>query len=207
MSRRGFLNSFGMGLGGIALGSLLEPGALLGSAVGRGMMGVPHFAPKAKRIIYLFQSGGPSQLDLFDPKPTLIEKHGTELPEEIRRGQRLTAMSGNQASLPLVGSPFKFAPRGQGGVEISDTLPHISGIADDLCLIRSMHTEAINHGPGVTHMQTGSQFPGRPSIGAWLNYGLGLENDNLPSFVVMVTKGKGGQPLVSRLWGERFFAI
>ncbi|MDP6448470.1 MAG: DUF1501 domain-containing protein, partial [Pirellulaceae bacterium] len=131
-------------------------------------------------------------------------KHGTELPEEIRRGQRLTAMSGNQASLPLVGSPFKFAPRGQSGVEISDMLPHVSGIADDLCLIRSMHTEAINHGPGVTHMQTGSQFPGRPSIGAWLNYGLGRENDNLPSFVVMVTKGKGGQPLVSRLWGSGF---
>ena len=204
MSRRGFLNSFGMGLGGIALGSLLQPGALLGSEVGRGMMGSPHFVPRAKRIIYLFQSGGPSQLDLFDPKPTLIEKHGTELPEEIRRGQRLTAMSGNQASLPLVGSPFKFAPRGQSGVEISDMLPHVSGIADDLCLIRSMHTEAINHGPGVTHMQTGSQFPGRPSIGAWLNYGLGRENDNLPSFVVMVTKGKGGQPLVSRLWGSGF---
>ena len=204
MSRRGFLNSFGMGLGGIALGSLLQPGALLGANGGRGVMGGPHFASKAKRIIYLFQSGGPSQLDLYDPKPTLIEKHGTELPEEIRRGQRLTAMSGNQASLPLVGSPFKFAPRGQSGVEISDMLPHISGIADDLCLIRSMHTEAINHGPGVTHMQTGSQFPGRPSIGAWLNYGLGRENDNLPSFVVMVTKGKGGQPLVSRLWGSGF---
>ena len=146
MSRRGFLNSFGMGLGGIALGSLLQPGALLGANGGRGVMGGPHFASKAKRIIYLFQSGGPSQLDLYDPKPTLIEKHGTELPEEIRRGQRLTAMSGNQASLPLVGSPFKFAPRGQSGVEISDMLPHISGIADDLCLIRSMHTEAINHG-------------------------------------------------------------
>ena len=204
MSRRGFLNSFGMGLGGIALGSLLQPGALLGANGGRGVMGGPHFASKAKRIIYLFQSGGPSQLDLYDPKPTLIEKHGTELPEEIRRGQRLTAMSGNQASLPLVGSPFKFAPRGQSGVEISDMLPHISGIADDLCLIRSMHTEAINHGPGVTHMQTGSQFPGRPSIGACLNYGLGRENDNLPSFVVMVTKGKGGQPLVSRLWGSGF---
>ena len=110
-------------------------------------------------------------------------------------------MSGNQASLPLAGSPFKFVPHGQSGLQISDALPHISGIADDLCLVRSMHTEAINHGPGVTHMQTGSQFPGRPSIGAWLNYGLGRANDNLPSFVVMVTKGKGGQPLVSRLWG------
>jgi len=195
MSRRKFLNSFGMGLGGIALGSLLKPNALIGAT---------HFASKAKRVIYLFQSGGPSQLDLYDPKPTLIKKHGTELPDKIRQGQRLTAMSGNQASLPLAGSPFKFEPHGQSGLEISDALPHISGIADDLCLVRSMYTEAINHGPGVTHMQTGSQFPGRPSIGAWLNYGLGRANENLPSFVVMVTKGKGGQPLVSRLWGSGF---
>ena len=204
MSRRGFLNSFGMGLGGIALGSLLKPDALLGAKTSRGALGAAHFAPKAKRVIYLFQSGGPSQLDLYDPKPTLIEKHGTELPEEIRQGQRLTAMSGNQASLPLAGSPFKFVPHGQSGLQISDALPHISGIADDLCLVRSMHTEAIHHGPGVPHMQTGSQFPGRPSIGAWLNYGLGRANDNLPSFVVMGTKGKGGQPLVSRLWGSGF---
>ena len=204
MRRRNFLNSFGMGLGGIALGSLLKPNALLGSPDGRGSMSATHFAPKAKRVIYLFQSGGPSQLDLYDPKPTLIEKHGTELPDAIRQGQRLTAMSGNQASLPLAGSPFKFAPHGQSGLEISDALPHVSGIADDLCVVRSMHTEAINHGPGVTHMQTGSQFPGRPSIGAWLNYGLGRANENLPSFVVMVTKGKGGQPLVSRLWGSGF---
>ena len=204
MSRRHFLNSFGMGLGSIALSSLLKPEALLGATNSRGSLGTSHFPPKAKRIIYLFQSGGPSQLDLYDPKPTLIKKHGTELPEEIRQGQRLTAMSGNQASLPLAGSPFKCAPHGQSGIEISDALPHISSIADDICLVRSMHTEAINHGPGVTHMQTGSQFPGRPSIGAWLNYGLGRTNDNLPSFVVMTTKGKGGQPLVSRLWGSGF---
>ena len=204
MSRRHFLSSFGMGLGSIALSSLLKPEALLGAINTRGSLGTSHFPPKAKRIIYLFQSGGPSQLDLYDPKPTLIKKHGTELPEEIRQGQRLTAMSGNQASLPLAGSPFKFNPHGQSGIEISDALPHISSIADDICLVRSMHTEAINHGPGVTHMQTGSQFPGRPSIGAWLNYGLGRTNDNLPSFVVMTTKGKGGQPLVSRLWGSGF---
>ena len=204
MSRRHFLNSFGMGLGSIALSSLLKPEALLGATNSRGSLGTSHFPSKAKRIIYLFQSGGPSQLDLYDPKPTLIKKHGTELPEEIRQGQRLTAMSGNQASLPLAGSPFKFNPHGQSGIEISDALPHISSIADDICLVRSMHTEAINHGPGVTHMQTGSQFPGRPSIGAWLNYGLGRTNDNLPSFVVMTTKGKGGQPLVSRLWGSGF---
>ncbi len=205
MSRRGFLNSFGMGLGGIALGSLLQPGALPGAPTGRGVMGGPHFAPKAKRIIYLFQSGGPSQLDLFDPKPTLIEKHGTELPEAIRRGQRLTAMSGNQASLPLVGSPFKFAPRGQSGVEISDMLPHVSGIADDLCLIRSMHTEAINHDPGITLINTGSQIPGRPSLGAWASYGLGSANADMPAYIVLLSQGNGknpGQPIFSRLWGS-----
>ena len=204
MSRRHFLSSFGMGLGSIALSSLLKPEALLGATNSRGSLGTSHFPPKAKRIIYLFQSGGPSQLDLYDPKPTLIKKHGTELPEEIRQGQRLTAMSGNQASLPLAGSPFKFNPHGQSGIEISDALPHISSIADDICLVRSMHTEAINHGPGVTHMQTGSQFPGRPSIGAWLNYGLGRTNDNLPSFVVMTTKGKGDN-LSSQGCGEVAF--
>ena len=199
MTRRQLFGRAALGLGTAALANVLGPDLLA-----KGQAPGTHFAPKAKRVIYLFQSGGPSQLDLYDPKPTLIEKHGTELPEEIRQGQRLTAMSGNQASLPLAGSPFKFVPHGQSGLQISDALPHISGIADDLCLVRSMHTEAINHGPGVTHMQTGSQFPGRPSIGAWLNYGLGRANDNLPSFVVMVTKGKGGQPLVSRLWGSGF---
>ena len=126
------------------------------------------------------------------------------LPEEIRRGQRLTAMSGNQASLPLAGSPFKFKPHGESGNVISDLLPHTATIADELCVIRSLYTEAINHGPAVTYLQTGSQFPGRPSMGAWLDYGLGTETDNLPAFVVLVTKGKGGQPLVSRLWGSGF---
>ena len=202
MNRRRFLNRFGMGLGGIALADLVNPG--VGRAASAGMLGALHHAPKAKRVIYLFQSGGPSQMDLFDHKPLLNEKHGTQLPDEVRMGQRLTAMSGNQSSLPLVGSPFKFTRHGKSGAWISETLPHLAGVADELCIIKSMRTEAINHGPAVTYLQTGSQFPGRPSMGGWLSYGLGNESDELPTFVVMVTKNKGGQPLVSRLWGSGF---
>jgi len=188
-----------MGLGSLALADLLaaEENARSPQAA----------APpaKAKRVIFLFQAGGPSQIDLYDWKPRLKADQGRELPASIRMGQRLTAMSGNQASLPLVGTPFKMEQHGDSGAWInSDTLPHIAGIADELCFIKSMHTEAINHGPGVTFMQTGSQFPGRPSMGSWLDFGLGSLNQDLPSFVVMVTKNKGGQPLVSRLWGSGF---
>ena len=201
MSRRQMLSRFGMGLGAIALGELESP---LGAAsTGPALPGL-HLAPKAKRVIYLFQSGAPSQIDLFDHKPLLNELHGTELPEEVRRGQRLTSMSGNQASLPLAGSPYKFAPHGESGTWFSELLPHTAAVADQLCVISSMYTEAINHGPAVTFFQTGSQFPGRPSIGAWLNYGLGASNANLPSFVVLISKDEGGQPLISRLWGSGF---
>ena len=201
MSRRQMLSRFGMGLGAMALGELESP---LGAAsTGPALPGL-HLAPKAKRVIYLFQSGAPSQIDLFDHKPLLNELHGTELPEEVRRGQRLTSMSGNQASLPLAGSPYKFAPHGESGTWFSELLPHTAAVADQLCVISSMYTEAINHGPAVTFFQTGSQFPGRPSIGAWLNYGLGASNANLPSFVVLISKGEGGQPLISRLWGSGF---
>jgi len=163
-----------------------------------------HHEAKAKRVIFLFQSGAPSQIDLFDHKPRLIEETGKELPDSVRKGQRLTGMSGNQASLPLVGSLFKFTQHGTSGHWMSDRLPETAKIADDLCIVKSMYTEAINHGPGVTFMQTGSQFPGRPSMGAWLSHGLGTMNRNLPDFVTLVTKGKGGQPLVSRLWGSGF---
>jgi uncharacterized protein (DUF1501 family) len=194
LDRRGFLQRFGGGLGGIALANMLH------GETGDGL----HHPAKAKRVIYLFQSGGPSQIDLFDHKPKLTEETGKELPDSVRQGQRLTGMSGNQASLPLVGSPFKFAQHGKSGHWISDRLPHTAKIADDLCIVKSMYTEAINHGPGVTFMQTGSQFPGRPSMGAWLSHGLGTMNRNLPNFVTLVTKGKGGQPLVSRLWGSGF---
>jgi hypothetical protein len=143
-------------------------------------------------------------LDLFDHKPLLNERHGQQLPDSVRGGQRLTGMSGNQSSIPLAGSPFKFVEWGKSGAKLSELLPHTAKVADDLCFVRSMFTEAINHGPGVTFMQSGSQIPGRPSIGAWLHYGLGSDNENLPSFVVLITKGKGGQPLTSHLWGAGF---
>lgn len=203
MSRRRFLNQFGMGLGAVALSDLVK-GDLAADDRKGGAMDRLHHPAKAKRVIFLFQSGGPSQIDLWDHKPHLNKIQGEQLPESIRKGQRLTGMSGNQSSFPLVGSPFKFKQHGESGQWMSELLPHTAGIADHMCVVNSMYTEAINHGPGVTFLQTGSQFPGRPSIGAWLSYGLGTANRNLPSFVVMVTKNKGGQPLVSRLWGSGF---
>lgn len=202
LNRRTFLNQFGMGLGSVALADLmLREGH---AATDQGILGSPHANAKIKRIIYLFMSGGPSQMDLFDHKPLLNERHGEELPASVRMGQRLTAMSGNQASLPLAGSPFRFQRHGQSGLTMSELLPHTAKVADDLCVVNSMYTEAINHGPAVTFMQTGSQFPGRPTMGAWLSYGLGIENDNLPGYVVLITKNKGGQPLVGRYWGNGF---
>ena len=153
---------------------------------------------------HFFQSGGPSQLDLYDYKPLLNQRHGEQLPDSVRGGQRLTGMSGNQSSIPIAGSPFKFSQHGRSGAWYSELLPHTAKIADDLCIIRSMHTESINHGPGVTFMQTGSQIPGRPSFGSWLDYGLGSAHANLPSFVVLITKDKKGQPLMSHLWGAGF---
>ena len=199
-SRRQILRDFGLGLGSLALADLSRP--LQGASTRQEQR--THFEPRAKRVIYLFQSGGPSQMDLFDYKPLLNEKHGTQLPDHVRKGQRLTGMSANQSSLPLAGSPFKFQQHGESGNWVSEMLPQTATIADEMCILRSLHTEAINHGPAVTHLQTGSQFPGRPSIGAWLDYGLGASNEDLPSFVVLVTKNKGGQPLVSRLWGSGF---
>src|ERR1700759_3421445 len=201
-NRREFFNRAGIGLGGIALAEML--GQRAWAEEDHGVLGGPHFPPKAKLIIYLFMSGGPSQVDLFDYKPLLNERNGEQLPDSIRGGQRLTGMSGNQASIPLVGSPFKFAQQGKAGGWFSELLPHTAAIADDICVVRSMFTEAINHGPGVTFLQTGSQIPGRPSMGAWLSYGLGQDNSNLPSFVVLITKGKGGQPLGAHLWGSGF---
>ncbi len=202
VNRRAFLTQSGLGLGGIALAQLLQQDAA--AEIDRGVLGEPHFPPKAKRIIYLFMSGAPSQLDLLDYKPELNRLHGQQLPDSVRGGQRLTGMSGNQSSIPLVGSPFKFSQHGQGGAWFSELLPRTASIADDLCVVRSMYTEAINHGPGVTFLQTGTQIAGRPSMGAWLSYGLGQENANLPSFVVLITKDKGGQPLGAHLWGSGF---
>jgi hypothetical protein len=163
-----------------------------------------HFEPQAKRIIYLFQSGGPAQQDLFDYKPVLNQMHGKELPASVRGEQRLTGMSANQTSLPLAGSQFKFSQHGKSGAWLSDALPYHRKIVDELCFIKSMHTEAINHDPAITMFQTGSQIAGRPSLGSWISYGLGSDNDNLPGFIVLASAGQGGQPLYARLWGAGF---
>jgi hypothetical protein len=210
LSRRDFLNRFGMGLGGMALSHLLSPvrlGASAAAAMGDGgVLGAPHFAPKAQRIIYLFMAGGPSQLETFDYKPLLNERNGEDLPDSVRMGQRLTGMSGNQSVLPLAGSVYPFKQHGKSGAWVSDLLPHTAGIVDDLCIVRSLYTEAINHDPAITFLQTGSQLSGRPSMGAWLSYGLGSDNENLPAFVVLITPGKVDQPLYSRLWGSGFLS-
>ena len=204
MRRRAFLERAGLGFGGLALADLLNRDQANATPVGQdmGVLGGGHFPAKAKRVIYLFQSGGPSQLDLFDFKPTLNQRNGEDLPSSVRMGQRLTAMSGNQAILPLAGSIFDFKQHGASGAWISDRLPYTAKIADELCFIKSLHTEAINHDPAITFLQTGSQIAGRPSIGAWLSYGLGSVNANLPAFCVLISQNKGGQPLYSRLWGS-----
>lgn len=208
MSRRNFLGQFGMGVGAMALSQLMASGGYAEvEGTERGLHGEGrglHWAPKAKRVIYLFQSGGPSQLDLFDYKPKVNEMNGQPLPDSVRQGQRLTGMSANQAQLPLAGSAFKFAQHGQSGAWVSELMPHLAGVVDDLCFVKSMYTEAINHDPASTFIQTGSQIAGRPSIGSWLSYGLGSDNENLPSYVALLTKGKGGQPLYARLWGSGF---
>lgn len=206
VNRRTFLHRSAIGIGGLALGSLLGQSCSGNSAQQDLSLGLlPHFPPKAKRVIYLFQSGAPSQLELFDWKPKLRELNGQELPASVRNGQRLTGMTANQKAFPMVGSKFDFKQYGQGGSWFSDLLPHTAKIADDLCIIKSMHTEAINHDPAVTFFQTGNQQPGRPSIGSWLSYGLGSENSNLPAFVVLLSRGKGNiQPLASRVWGSAF---
>ena len=218
-NRRQFLSRSGLGLGAMALSSLLQsqsecrggdeaplPGAASSRAAFPAALAAPHFPPKAKRIIYLFMSGGPSQLDLFDYKPLLNEKNGQDLPDSVRKGQRLTGMTGNQSSLPLAGSIFKFAQHGQSGAWISDLLPWTAKVADQLCFVKSVHTEAINHDPAITFFQTGSQLAGRPSMGAWLSYGLGSANENLPAFVVMISKDRIDQPLYARLWGNGFLS-
>lgn len=211
LNRRAFLRHTGTGVGAAALGTLL--GQQVIAATGDNpkahvaLAGFPNFAPKAKRIIYLFQSGAPSQMDLFDPKPELKDRHGEDLPQSIRQGQRLTTMTSGQAKFPVAPSIFRFAKHGQSGMWMSELLPHMSKIADDLCMIRSMNTEAINHDPAITFCQTGHQLAGRPSIGSWLSYGLGSENQDLPAYVVLTSFGSGrpdDQPLYDRLWGSGF---
>ncbi|HZF66224.1 MAG TPA: DUF1501 domain-containing protein [Chitinophagaceae bacterium] len=207
INRRKFLSRVSIGLGTAALGSLLIPDLFSGSSEEESNLisGLPHFAPKAKRVIYLFQNGAPSQLESFDYKPTLNKMMGQDLPASIRMGQRLTGMTSGQKTFPLVGSHYKFNQHGQSGAWISEIFPYMSKIADDLCIIRSLHTEAINHDPALTFFQTGAQQGNRPSIGAWVSYGLGTENKNLPAFCVLLSRGKGnGQGVYSKLWTNGF---
>lgn len=205
LTRRHFFGRSGLGIGTAALAGLTQAGGALASTAAPGAaLSQSHHAPRAKRMISLFMSGGPSQMELFDHKPVLNQLNGTELPDTVRRGQRLTGMSGNQSSLPVAGSLFKFGRHGQSGMEISELLPYTSKIADDLCVVRSLYTEAINHDPAITFMQTGAQIAGRPSLGAWLSYGLGSEAEQLPAFCVMISSNGSGQPLYARLWGSGF---
>ncbi len=200
LTRRHFFGKSALGLGTVAMSNLMAR-----DRVG-GVVGVPHFAPKAKRVIYLFQSGGPSQMELFDYKPNLVKYAHQDLPESVRNGQRLTGMSASQANFPIVASRFGFQQHGRSGAWIGDLLPHTAKIADDIAIVRSVHTDAINHDPAVTFLLTGAQIAGRPSLGSWLSYGLGAETEELPAFVVMISPGggAGGQPLYDRLWGSGF---
>ncbi|MES1261436.1 MAG: DUF1501 domain-containing protein, partial [Acidobacteriota bacterium] len=198
MTRRDLLKT---AAGTAALASLLH------AEDSGGLPGIPHFPPTAKRVIYLFQSGAPSQIELFDHKPTLAALRAKELPDSIRQGQRLTGMTATQTSFPVAPSLFSFAQYGQSGAWVSELMPHTSRVVDDLCFIKSMNTEQINHDPAVTFCQTGFQLAGRPSIGSWLAYGLGSGNQELPAFVVMISQGSGNmsdQPLYDRLWGSGF---
>src|SRR5947209_4809213 len=203
-SRRHFLRA-GLGLGSAALAVLLGEDAQ--GQIDQGLPALPHFAPRAKRVIYLFQSGAPSQMDLFDYKPRLDGLRGKELPDSVRKGQRLTGMTATQSSFPIAPSKFRFAQHGKSRAWVSELLPHTAKVVDRLCFIRSVYTEAINHDPAVTFFQTGAQLAGRPSIGAWLAYGLGNASRDLPAFVVMISRGSGNpadQPLYDRLWGSGF---
>lgn len=207
INRRHFFGRLGIGAAALSALTSESPAAspIVKSPVG--LPGIPHFAAKAKRVIYLFQSGAPSQHDLFDYKPQLAASFGDDLPDSIRQGQRLTGMTATQDRFPIAPTRFKFAQHGQSGAWLSELLPHTARVADDLCFIKSMHTEAINHDPAITFFQTGAQLAGRPSIGSWLSYGLGSENQDLPAFVALLSNGSGNpmdQPLYDRLWGSGF---
>jgi len=198
LTRRQLFGRASAGIGTAALASLMGEGQAFAA---------PHFAPKAKRVIYLFMHGGPSQLDLFDHKPGLKKLHGQEFPASVLGDQRLTGMTSGQKSKPITASLFNFQQHGQSGAWMSELLPNLGRVADEMCIIRSMHTEAINHDPGVTLLQTGHQQPGRPSFGAWASYGLGSENASLPAFVVLISRGSAARPadpLYARLWGSGF---
>ena len=208
LTRRHLFGRSATGLGAAALASLLNPQLFAADATkSAGVLPIPHLPPKIKRVIYLFMSGGPSHIDLLDYKPKLKEFHGQELPASIRMGQRITGMTSGQKSLPVASSIFKFRQHGDCGAWVSELLPHIASITDDITIVKTLNTDAVNHDPAITFIQTGSQQPGRPSLGAWLSYGLGAESSNLPAFVVMISQGSGNktdQPIFSRLWGSGF---
>ncbi|MEX0867552.1 MAG: DUF1501 domain-containing protein [Pirellulales bacterium] len=213
MNRRQLLANSARPLGAAALASLLGTAALQRIAAGAkfdaaeqgGLPGLPHFAPKAKRVIYLFMAGGPSHIDTFDYKPSLHKIHGMELPAEIRGGQRITGMTSGQKEFPCVAPMFEFKQHGQHGTWVSEILPHTATIVDDIAIVKSVHTEAINHDPAITFINTGSQQPGKASMGSWISYGLGSPNKNLPNYIVMISRGPGQrQALYSRLWGSGF---
>ncbi len=216
LDRRNFLTKTSLGLGALALGSLIGKNAFgkIESALTAGpalsmeeeiLRALPHFAPKAKRVVFLFMAGGPSQLETFDYKPKLVNMFGQGLPDSVRQGQRLTSMSSNQSILPVVPSIYKFNQHGKSQTWVSELLPHTASVVDDLCIIKSIYTEAINHDPAITFFQTGNQLPGRPSMGSWVSYGLGTDNKNLPAFIVLISKNASkDQPLYARLWGNGF---
>ena len=214
LSRRHFFKSTGLAVGRIALAGLMFPEMLRAATTGKtaanphpALPGLPHFAPKAKRLIYLFMNGGPSQMDLLDYKPGLEKIYDTDLPDSIRMGQRLTTMTSGQSRFPIAPSKYEFKQYGQSGIWFSELLRHTAKVADDLAIIKTVHTEAINHDPAVTFIQTGNQIPGKPSLGSWLSYGLGSEGNDLPAFVVMTPRWsakRDAQALFSRLWGTGF---
>ncbi|MFM7398551.1 MAG: DUF1501 domain-containing protein, partial [Verrucomicrobiota bacterium] len=204
LNRRRFLGSAGLGVGGVALAGLLTREARAANTVHRPLNGFPHFAPKAKRIIYLHMNGAPSQLDLWDYKPQLQPHYDKDLPDSIRNGQRITTMTSGQARFPVAPSMFKFAQHGKSGRWISELLPHTAKVVDMLAVMKSVSTTAINHDPACTFVMTGSEIPGKPSIGSWLSYGLGSASDDLPSFVVLTPKSAGGQALFTRMWSSGF---
>ncbi|MCG3196118.1 MAG: DUF1501 domain-containing protein [Candidatus Omnitrophica bacterium] len=207
LTRRRFFGLAGKGIGAAALASLLGKDNPATAAGVPGVMKELHHLPKAKRVIYLAMAGGPSHIDLYDHKPKLKELHGTELPASVRMNQRLTGMTSGQSTFPVVSPFFSFAQHGNSGQWISELLPHISTIADEMCILKSLNTEAINHDPAHTYIQTGSQQPGRPSIGSWVSYGLGTDNESLPAYLVLISKGSpfvNMQPLFDRLWGPGF---
>jgi len=208
LTRRQFFGRSGLGLGTAALATLLQSSPAA-DATDRGVLGQPHLPPRAKRVIYLCMAGAPSQIDLFDYKPQLDALYNQELPAAVRQGQRLTTMTSGQDRFPIAPSMFRFAQHGQSGTWLSELLPHLAGVVDELAVVKSVHTEAINHDPAITYIQTGAQVPGRPSIGAWVSYGLGSDNEDLPTFVVLHSRWSAkreAQALFERLWGAGFLA-